>query len=46
MYEVNLINMKTGATFTKVFYDYNKMRVFVLKVRHGNKLKITSIVKW
>jgi len=38
MYEVSLVNTKTGEKFIKTFYSEYLMRNFINKVKHSKKL--------
>ena len=44
MYEVELLNLKSNKTFTKIFWNPYLKDNFVRKCRYSSKVKVLSIV--
>lgn len=46
MYEVELMNIETGAIFTKKFDSPYLMNQFLRKCKYSKKVKVLSTTKW
>lgn len=46
MYEVELLNRETGATFIKKFDSPYLMDKFLRKCKYSKKVTVISVTKW
>lgn len=43
MFEINILNIETNKTFSKIFYSEITMNKFLNKIKYSKKIKLLSI---
>ncbi len=46
MYEVTCFNKDNRSEFTRVFYDYNEMRKFLIKCKYSKRVAVSGWFKY